>query len=245
MLYLIGTGLYYLNDLPSRAVNELKACDEIFLERYTNLTDISFLPELERITEKKIKLIGREDVESETLIQEAEDKRIALLVPGDPLAATTHFSLVQECRTRKIEVNIIHSSSIFSAVGETGLSLYKFGGTTSIPIYTENFKPESFFDVITRNLASGYHTLILLEVKDENDFVGPDKAAEIIKNIESKRNKNIINWNNAVAVSMLGSSEQKIIRMKNNEFGSVKPPCSLIITAELNKNEEEALNLLT
>ena len=72
-----------------------------------------------------------------------------------PLAATTHFSLIAECKNKDIKTEIIHSSSIFSAVGETGLSLYKFGGTTSIPIYDEHFHPESFFEVIEENIKCG------------------------------------------------------------------------------------------
>ena len=60
MLYLIGTGLYYLNDLPLRALEKLKNCDDVFLERYTNLNDISFLEQLENQIGKKIDIIERE-----------------------------------------------------------------------------------------------------------------------------------------------------------------------------------------
>jgi diphthamide biosynthesis methyltransferase len=104
MLYLIGTGLYYLNDLPLRAIDVISSCSEVFIERYTNLNDITFIEKLKKITGKNIEVIGREEVESSLITDKAVDKDIALLIPGDPLAATTHFSLVEECYQKNIAV---------------------------------------------------------------------------------------------------------------------------------------------
>ncbi len=244
MLYLIGTGLYYLNDLPLRAINEMKECDEVLLERYTNLNDISFLGELENEINKKIEVIGREVMESDTILEKASKEKLAILIPGDPLAATTHFSLVQECKNRGIKTKILHSSSIFTAVGETGLSLYKFGGTTSIPIYSEHFHPESFFDVIEKNLECGYHSLVLLEVKSKEEFVEPHKAVEILKEIERKKGMKIIDWENVIAMSKIGSDSQKMVKAENNEIKNLEPPCSLIIPGKLNETEKEALKTI-
>ena len=244
MLYLIGTGLYYLNDLPLRALDKLKSCDEIFLERYTNLNSIDFLESLEKEIGKKIQLIGREIVESELIVEKASKNTLALLIPGDPLAATTHFSLIEECKNKDIKVEIIHSSSIFSAVGETGLSLYKFGGTTSIPIYSEHFHPESFFEVIEKNIKCGYHSLVLLEVRSKDNFVSPIDAIDILKNIENKKGIKIIDWENVIIMSKLGSSEQRIYKSENKEIKGLEPPFSLIIPGELNANEKEALKFI-
>ncbi len=244
MLYLIGTGLYYLNDLPLRAIDELKRCDEILLERYTNLNDISFLENLEKEIGKKIEIIGREVMESDSILDKAMSEKIAVLVPGDPLAATTHFSLIQECKARNIQTKIIHASSIFSSIGETGLSLYKFGGTTSIPIYSEHFHPESFFEIIERNIKCNYHSLVLLEVRNNKEFVSPEKAIEILKGIENKKGVKIIDWKNVIAISKMGSVDQRIINVNGEDLKSLEPPCSLIIPGELNENEKDALKLL-
>ncbi|MCL4396772.1 diphthine synthase [Candidatus Parvarchaeota archaeon] len=244
MLYLIGTGLYYLNDLPLRAIDELKDCDEILLERYTNLNDIEFLEKLEKDIGKKIEIVGREVVESDSILEKATKEKLAVLIPGDPLAATTHFSLIQECKNRGITTKILHSSSIFSAVGEIGLSLYKFGGTTSIPLYSEHFHPESFFEVIEKNIECGYHSLVLLEVRSKDEFVEPYKAVEILKEIERKKGMKIIEWENVIAISKMGSDSQKIVKVGNAEVKTLKPPCSLIIPSKLNENEKEALKLI-
>ena len=54
-----------------------------------------------------------------------------------------------------------------NAVGCCGLQLYNFGETVSIPFWTEepSWKPESFYDKITKNLKNGQHTLCLLDIK--------------------------------------------------------------------------------
>ena len=129
-------------------------------------------------------------------------------------------------------------------MGETGLSLYKFGGTTSIPIYSEHFHPESFFDVIEKNIECGYHSLVLLEVKNKEEFVEPYKAIEILKGIERKKEIKIIDWKNVIVISKIGSDEQKILKANNNEIKNLEPPCSLIITGKLNENEKEALKTI-
>jgi diphthine synthase len=244
MLYLIGTGLYYLNDLPLRAVDELRECDEILLERYTNLNDISFLERLEKEIGKKIEVVGREIMESNIILDKASKEKLAVLIPGDPLAATTHFSLIQECKAKNIQIQVIHSSSIFSAVGETGLSLYKFGGTTSIPIYSEHFHPESFFNIIEKNIKCGYHSLVLLEVRNREEFVSPAKAVEILKKIENKKEIKIIDWKNVIVISRIGSIDQRMININDIDLNSLEPPCSLVIPGELSENEKEALKLL-
>ncbi|MEM0144080.1 MAG: hypothetical protein QXL94_09115, partial [Candidatus Parvarchaeum sp.] len=152
-----------------------------------------------------------------------------------------HFSLIQECKTKGIEVMVIHSSSIFSAAAETGLSLYKFGGTTSIPIYSEHFHPESFFEVIEKNIKCGYHSLVLLEVRSSKEYVSPAMAIEIIKNIENKKGTKTIDWKNVIAMSRMGSEDQRIVKAEDEEIMHLEPPCSLVIPGKLNENEKEAL----
>lgn len=64
-----------------------------------------------------------------------------------------------------IECRVVHNASIMNAVACTGLQLYSFGETVSIPLWEENWKPDSFFDKILRNLRNGLHTLCLLDIK--------------------------------------------------------------------------------
>ncbi len=244
MLYLIGTGLYYLNDLPFRAVEIIKKADEVYLERYTNPNDITQLNWLEEITGKRITILGREGVENDALVAASQNKTVCLLVPGDPLAATTHMSLVTEAVVRGIDYRIIHASSIFSAIGETGFSIYKFGRTTSMPIYSENYRPESFFDAIKQNTENGMHTLVLLEARDEKNFLGVQAAVDILKGIERKRGQSVINWEKTLFASRLGGEDQVInfVEKAGNEVHN--PPVCLIIPGEVSDYESGAIDTL-
>src|SRR3989338_6972057 len=102
MLYLIGLGLWDENDLPLRAVEAIKKCDSVYVEFYTNkwLGDIN---KLEAIAGKKIPILKRIQVEDELLTDEAKQKNIALLVPGDPLVATTHIQLLIDAKQKHVE----------------------------------------------------------------------------------------------------------------------------------------------
>eukprot|EP00182_Erythrolobus_australicus_P006570 CAMPEP_0185839464 /NCGR_PEP_ID=MMETSP1353-20130828/14621_1 /TAXON_ID=1077150 /ORGANISM="Erythrolobus australicus, Strain CCMP3124" /LENGTH=187 /DNA_ID=CAMNT_0028538635 /DNA_START=199 /DNA_END=761 /DNA_ORIENTATION=- len=52
-----------------------------------------------------------------------------------------------------------------NAVGCTGLQLYSFGEAVSLVFFTETWRPDSFYDKIAANRASGLHTLVLLDIK--------------------------------------------------------------------------------
>lgn len=241
MLYLIGTGLYYLNDLPFRAINILRSCREAYLETYTNLIDTRSLALIEKEIGKKITLAGREEIEAETLVEKAVSEDVCLLVPGDPLSATTHLALILSCKEKGIDYEIIHAGSIFTAVAETGLSAYRFGAAASMPIYRENYSPTSFFDVIENNIKSGLHTLVLLEAERKDRFLGVEEAVDRLKKIEKERRLQIICWEKVIAVSKLGSRESSIWMVNDDIEKKREPPFSIVIPGRLSRLEEEAM----
>jgi diphthine methyl ester synthase len=90
---------------------------------------------------------------------------------GDPLCATMHTDLWLRARQKGIEVQIIHNASIMGAAASSGLSLYNFGQTVSIPFYEDNWKPTSFVPKLEYNLKGDMHKLCLLDIKvKESDF---------------------------------------------------------------------------
>jgi len=46
--------------------------------------------------------------------------------------ATTHSDLVLRARDFNVKVKIIHNTSVFNTIADTGLSLYNFGKVASI-----------------------------------------------------------------------------------------------------------------
>ena len=144
MFYLIGLGLNE-KSISLEALEALKKCKKIYLENYTIEFPYS-KKKLEKIIGKKIDELKREEVESEKFLDEAKKKNIALLVYGSPLAATTHISLLIKCEEDKIKYKMFHNASIMGAIAETGLQLYKFGKTTSMPAWKGDYKPKSFVE---------------------------------------------------------------------------------------------------
>ncbi len=49
-----------------------------------------------------------------------------------------------------------------NAVAACGLQLYNFGRTVSICFFTEEWRPDSFYEKILENSSIGLHTLCLL-----------------------------------------------------------------------------------
>jgi diphthine synthase len=167
MLYLIGLGLNDENDLTLKAIEIAKKCD-CYCELYTSIWNGS-LENLKNLIGKEIKVLRRKDLEEgqEIFIENARKNDIVLFVPGDPLIATTHIDLVYEAKRRKIPVKIIHNASIFSAIGETGLQIYKFGKAATVPM---NGKLENVKTTVKNNKKLGLHTLLLLDIDIENNI---------------------------------------------------------------------------
>ncbi len=245
MLCLIGLGLATEFDLSLRAFNTIAMCDTVYLEGYTGVFER--LGELEDMIGKSIMVMSRQDVESSVdLLAEAKKKNVALLVQGDPLSATTHISLLLDCVKGGVKYMVVNGSSVFTAVARTGLSLYKFGKTASIPFPSKDFNPKSFYDVIKDNQKINAHTLCLLDVKsDAHDYM---KIPDAIKLIEKADTKKIL-ANRIIGCARLGYKDEIIKYGKASTLKRFKwptaPHCLIIPAPKLHFIEEEALKVFS
>lgn len=248
MLYLIGLGINDEKDISLKAVEAIKNCDNVYCEKYTNLYHGN-LGNLETLTNKKIFVLTRSEVEELCFLSETKgeeyEKNTALLVPGDPLTATTHITVLLEAEKRKIKTKVIHASSIYSAVAETGLQIYKFGRSTTIPFPYKDTIPESPYNVIKENQERNLHTLVLLDIDAENKkYMTVKEGIQNLIEIENKKKENLIKNLVCVGCSRLGSDESiikagRFYEVKEVDFGA--PPHCLIIPGKLHFAEEEAL----
>jgi len=235
MLYLIGLGLNDENDLSLKALEIAKKC-ECYCELYTSIWNGS-LENLKNLVGKEIKLLKRKDLEEgqEAFIEKARQNDIALFVPGDPLAATTHIDLVYEAKRRKIPVKIIHNASVFSAIGETGLQIYKFGKTATVPM---NGKLENVKSTIKNNKKLGLHTLLLLDIDRENNInmTVPEALKLLLKSKIIKEFDEIV---------VFSKSGEEIFYNIAKEFLNKKIglPAVLIIPGKLHFREKDFLEL--
>lgn len=239
MLYLIGLGIGDEKDISLRGIEACKSAKKVYIELYTCPLAID-IANLETIIDNKIEVLDRSGVEeSGKIIESALNKDTVLLVGGDPLSATTHTGLILDARAKGIDVKIIHSSSIFTAIAECGLSLYKFGKVVSLPKPQDNYFPTSPYDNIYDNLQSGAHTLLLLDIG-----MSANDAISVLGELEDKKGSKILLQETKIVVCAHLGKKSKIgygtlKELKDVDFGG-HPHC-IIIPSKLSFSEEEFL----
>ena len=270
VLYLIGLGLCNEKDITVRGLEYIKQSEYIYMEYYTSILGIDST-KLEEYYGKKIILADREMIEidfDKEILEKAKSSKVSLLVVGDPFSATTHIDLYLRCIHEGVKVEVINNASILNSIGITGLSLYRFGETVSIPFFTEKWRPYSFYDKICRNYKNDLHTLILLDIKvkeisEENlakgkkiyekpRFMTVNQALEELLEASDKsetiiENKGLINEDNlCYGVARIGSESQiikagKIKDILKQDFG--KPLHSVVLCAKtLSSIEKEVVD---
>ncbi len=244
MLYLIGLGLYDERDLTRRALDALKNVDRVYLESYTS----RYHGSLERIRElcgKDVVPLNRSDVEERPGDNILAGGEAALLVMGDPLVATTHADIVLRAWEKNIRVKVIHNSSVYSAVGETGLQLYNFGKTTTIAYPEGDYFPKSPYDAVKENSMRGLHTLCLLDVKaEENRYMTVGEGIRLLLRMEEELIQSQFTGETmCVGVARLGGDT--VIKygpaeeLVKEDFG--EPPHVLVVPGKLHFMEEAIL----
>ncbi len=250
-LSLVGIGISDEKGIPLAGLEELKACQKIFAESYTNLLPEGTLGRIEKLAGKKIEILGREQVEGEkTILGAASSSPVALVVSGDPMVATTHVSLVLSARKRGIGVRIFHAASILSAaMGESGLQAYKFGKIVTLAYWRENYRPMSAYNVIAENLSRGLHTLLLLDIDEKLGPMAPSEAAKLLIEMEKEGKKGLLlPETKAVLLSQVGRAGERTAFSSLREIAAGQSafhaPCVLIVPGKLHFLEEEFLRLL-
>jgi len=255
MLVFVGLGLYSENDMSLRGIEEAKTADCVFAEFYTSLMAGLSLERLEKMVGKKIVVVSRktlEDENGELILRKAESSKVAFLVPGDPLIATTHVDLRIRAEKRGITTRVVHGASIVSAaMGLSGLQNYRFGKSVTIPFPEEGLVSETPYNVIAENKARDLHTLCFLDIKAEKRlYMTIKEALEILLSLEEKKKMHVVTLDSlAVGIARAGAEDQvvkaDIVRaLLSFVFGG--PPHVLVFPADrLHFVEAEALIRLT
>ena len=236
MLYLIGLGLD-LKDISLKSLEIIKKCSKIYLEIYTNEFPYS-IADLEKLIGKKIEKADREMIEqkAEKILDEAGKQDIALLIYGSPLSATTHSDLILRAKEKNVKIKVIHNSSVFIAIASTGLQLYKFGKTTSLPTWKQSYKPTSFIDTVKENQSINAHSLILVDI----GLSFNDASDEFVKACKEKK----IKIDKILVCSLLGTDKEKVYYSEIEKLKKLKisAPFCFIIPGKLHFQEENMLN---
>ncbi len=249
-LVFVGMGLYDEKDISLRGMEELRVADKVFVELYTSHMAGFSLANLERLCGKPVTVVSRREVEEEegkSIIEASKGGKVAFLVPGEPMVATTHVALRIKAEKEGVKTRIIHSSSIISAaISLSGLQSYKFGRSVTIPFPEERVFSEVPYNVIAQNMLLGLHSLCLLDVLVEKGrFMTVNEGLTYLLELESIKKGGVLNRDTlAVGIARAGSPNPEvhadsIERLRDWDFGP--PPHSIIVPGRLHFMEAQAL----
>lgn len=248
----VGLGLHDESGISLRGLDEVKTADTAFIELYTSLLPNFSKKHLEELSKKTLHVVSRKELEEEdgrVILKAAEKGKAVLLVPGDPLIATTHITLRIEAEKRGIRTRIVHGASVISAViGLSGLHNYKFGKSVTIP-FPDETPSETPYEVIAQNKKLGLHTLCLLDIKaDEKRYLSIHESLESLLKTEKKQKKNVVTMDTLVVGIARAGSDKPVVKAEflkellTYDFG--EPPHSIVFPGRLHFMEAEALVVL-
>ena len=244
MLTFVGLGLYDEKDISVKGLEAARKAEHVFLEAYTSRLMGTKICEMEECFGRRIKVLAREDVEQhhEQILECARDDDVVMLTGGDPMVSTTHADLRIRAFERGIPTEIVHGSSISSAVcGLSGLQNYRFGKSCSVPFPAKGWFPTAPLDTILANQSLNLHTLVYLDIQEERYMTVP-QAIELIEEMAAKEGK--VPPRLFVGIARAGSRDPHVRAgdaqtLRDHDFG--EPLHVLVIPAELHLIEEEYL----
>lgn len=252
-LIFVGLGLWSVEDITLKGLEAARSADDVYLETYTSIMGGLTKDALEVLIGKEVHFLTRRDIEENVaeILSRARKRRVVLLVPGDPMIATTHIALRLEAEKLGVKTRVIHGVSIHSAAPSIcGLESYKFGRAVTIPFPEEKYFPETPYLVVRENIERGLHTLVFLDVRaEENRFMTVNEGVAILLELEHKLAPQdpLLEKTLMVGVARVGSEKPTLKadfpqELLSYDFGP--PPHILIVTGKLHFKEAEALRLL-
>ncbi|MCL4324079.1 MAG: diphthine synthase [Candidatus Thermoplasmatota archaeon] len=250
----VGVGLYDEKGLSLRALEELRGASTVFIEQYTAVLAPGTVQRLSELIGHPILELPRSAVEEERPILEALERKgkVALLIPGEPFAATTHLSLRITVEQKGHTWRVLHGASILTAAASlAGLFHYKFGRVVSLPYPSSegSYRPISPYRHIQANWQAGLHTLILLDLDPSLErFLTAEVALRHLGQLEEELHGGVAPPEREYCVvARAGAPDARVwvgprIELETREFG---PPlhCLLLPAPPLHFMEEEALGL--
>jgi len=242
-LYLVGVNYEYLT---LKAIEYIKSSDIVIIDKYTMPNSNKIISIVNDIAkEKKVILAERSMLEdnSHEIIDIAKEKKVSIVVLGDPLIATTHASLLIDAKKKNIEVDIVNGvSGICMVKSLSGLQYYKFGKTLTIPGPWRNLKPYSLIYNLYSNLCINAHTLLLFDIDDEGKTLSPDEGIEKI--LELNKELKLYEKLEKMLGIIIHIGEKNIFvgdSLYMLKDVKIEEPYSLIIPASLHYEEEDFL----
>ena len=249
-LTFVGLGLHDESGISLAGLNEVQQAEVVFAEEYTSFLTKGSLDRLAQRTGKTVVLLSRQEVENGKRILEAcETKRVALLIPGDPMTATTHVDLRIRAAMQSTETVLVHGASALTAVpGILGLQYYKFGRTTTLASPHEGYFPLSPYEIISENLSRGLHSMVLLDIDAESErYMTAPEGLSLLMQMEKLAGLGAISENSLVCVVARAGAPDglaragRIVDLAVMDFGP--PMHTIVVPGKLHFMESESLKI--
>ena len=251
-LTFVGVGPRGADGVTPAAVREVVLAGKVFAETYTAIFPEDALAFFSKTRKDGIPKLGRAEVEEGTAILEAAAAPggAVLLVPGDPMAATTHVSLRIAAEQRGIPTRLIFAPSILhTAFSEAGLQHYNAGRTVTVPYPDKGFAPTSHLEKLEANQKAGVHTLALLDVRAaEGRYMTANEGFAALLEAARRLGRPVVSQDSlAVVIARAGEVDclrraGAVRRLQKMDFG--RPMHALIFPGALHFEEREALKVL-
>ncbi len=252
-LFMAGGGIS-IETLTLGVLSLAKSVKKVYVETYTVPGSEWLVEKIREIAEDKIIVAERSTLEEniQTIIEEAKLQDILIVVPGDPLIATTHRSIIVEALKKNVDFRLLPGvSGVCAAKTVSGLDYYKFGRTLTLPGPWRHVKPYSVYYYLVSNLCIGLHTLLLLDIDNNGRQLEPCIGLKLLREVEEELVKDleipsILDTLIFIVVSRAGMKEQSIRIFDKLEKlceNDTRPPASIIIPGIIAEYEKEYLQL--
>ena len=245
-LSFVGIGLGTPGYLTKAAEEQLKSSEIVYVDTYTSNVEDGLINYLREIVKGRVVNADRDLLENKMrdIVKEAMVKEVCIAVPGDPFIATTHSALREEAHKLGIREKIVFGVSAYTAaISLSGLHVYKFGKSASIPLTADVNQVRQAYYTLLENQSRGLHTLLFLDTKEGGLKAG--KALELLLKVEQEEGRKVLkNETLVIAVARIGYEDTAITagRIEQIISYSLPPtPHMLIFPGELHFTEREAV----
>lgn len=158
--------------------------DSVLVDTYTMPGSEWILEALGNIAPGRTVEASRKDLEDNAhlLVDRAlHGEKLLIAVPGDPLVATTHRSILWLASKKGVRTLVAPGvSGVCAAKSLSHLDYYKYGRTITIPGPWRNVKPYSIVEYVYANICAGLHTLALIDLSPAGGQLDPCSAVETL-----------------------------------------------------------------
>ncbi len=227
----------------------LRSADRVYVDTYT-VPGAGWLVEYARgIAGGRVVEAGRSLLEegAARVVEEARGGLVVVLVPGDPLIATTHRSLVVEAARRGVRYRVVPGvSGVCAAASASLLDYYKFGRTVTVPGPWRMVKAYSVVEYLLGNACLGLHTLLLLDIDPGGRQYPPGEAAGQLLSLARELGADgLLSGAPVLVVERAGLPGERVtlhsLRGLAGDPGPWGEPASLVVPGRLHPSEREAL----